>query len=118
VEALTATQAQARIVILSNGDPDMLEGHQARLGIEFDRIISVAEAQLQADAAILQGREIWPASPERSWFVATMRSTAWAPRPTAMRTAFIDRPQAALGNWPYQPDIVVADLKSLADALE
>jgi 2-haloacid dehalogenase len=34
-----------------------------------------------------------------------------------MRTAFIDRRKRPFGDWPYQPDLVVEDFKSLADAL-
>lgn len=34
-----------------------------------------------------------------------------------MRTAFIDRRKRPFGAWPYQPDLIVEDLKRLADAL-
>ncbi len=33
------------------------------------------------------------------------------------KTAFIDRRKQPFGPWPEQPDLVVADLKGLADAL-
>ena len=44
VEALTRLKRKYRLVILSNGDPDMLEAIKPHLGIEFDRVISVADA--------------------------------------------------------------------------
>jgi FMN phosphatase YigB (HAD superfamily) len=34
-----------------------------------------------------------------------------------MRTAFIDRRKRPFGDWPYQPDLMVEDFKSLADTL-
>jgi 2-haloacid dehalogenase len=34
-----------------------------------------------------------------------------------MRTAFIDRRKRPFGDWPYQPDLIVADFKDLAGKL-
>ena len=34
-----------------------------------------------------------------------------------MHTAFIDRRKVPFGEWPQQPDIVTADMKSLADLM-
>ncbi len=42
--ALARLQTRYKIVVLSNGDPDMLEAARPYHGIAFDRIISVAEA--------------------------------------------------------------------------
>src|SRR5687767_7759462 len=44
VQALTKLKSRYQLTILSNGDPDMLEAARVHLGVEFDRIISVAEA--------------------------------------------------------------------------
>ncbi len=44
VAALARLKKKYRLVILSNGDPDMLEAIKPHLGIAFDRMISVAEA--------------------------------------------------------------------------
>jgi 2-haloacid dehalogenase len=44
VSALARLKRKYRLVILSNGDPDMLEAIAPHLGIEFDRVISVATA--------------------------------------------------------------------------
>ena len=43
-EALARLKAKYRIVVLSNGDPDMLEAAKAHHGIDFDAVISVAAA--------------------------------------------------------------------------
>mgnify|MGYP003351264594 CR=1 FL=1 len=43
--ALARLQARYRLVVLSNGDPDMLETAKQYHGIPFDRVISVAEAK-------------------------------------------------------------------------
>jgi 2-haloacid dehalogenase len=34
-----------------------------------------------------------------------------------MRTCFVDRRKRPFGEWPYQPDIVVADFAELANVL-
>src|SRR5689334_11882205 len=44
VSALKKLKKRYQLTILSNGDPDMLEAARPHLGVEFDRIISVAEA--------------------------------------------------------------------------
>ena len=44
--ALARLQTRYRIVVLSNGDPDMLESAKAHHGIPFDAVISVAAAEL------------------------------------------------------------------------
>ena len=43
-QALARLHARYRLVVLSNGDPDMLEAAKAHHGIAFDRVISVAAA--------------------------------------------------------------------------
>src|SRR5882672_9938093 len=43
-EALARLQARYQLVVLSNGDPDMLEAAKPYHRIPFDRLISVAEA--------------------------------------------------------------------------
>lgn len=118
--ALTQLKRKRRIVILSNGDPDMLAAIQPRLGVEFDRIISVAEAgSFKPHAATYhKAAEIMAAQPGEILFVANHAFDCVGAKAYGMRTAFIDRRKRPYGNWPYQPDIVVPDLKALADALE
>jgi 2-haloacid dehalogenase len=43
-EALARLQTRYKLVVLSNGDPDMLEAAKQYHGIPFDKMISVAEA--------------------------------------------------------------------------
>jgi len=92
-EALARLQSRYKIVVLSNGDPDMLEAAKAHHRVPFDRIISVAEAQ-----------SFKP-------HVATYTKAA------GMYTAFIDRRKRPFGGTPHQPDLWVDDMKSLADLM-
>ena len=50
-------------------------------------------------------------------FVANHAFDCIGAKAAGMRTAFIDRRKRPFGDWPYQPDLVVEDFKSLADAL-
>jgi 2-haloacid dehalogenase len=43
-DALARLRRRHQLVVLSNGDPDMLEAARPHLGIQFDRMISAAEA--------------------------------------------------------------------------
>jgi len=119
VEALTRLKSKYRLVILSNGDPDMLEAIKPHLGIEFDRFISVAEAgSFKPHAATYRkAAETMKARPEEILFVANHAFDCVGAKAFGMRAAFIDRRQRPYGDWPYQPDLVVGDLRELADAL-
>jgi 2-haloacid dehalogenase len=119
VEALARLKRSRRIVILSNGDADMLEAIRPHLGITFDRIISVAEAGSFKPHAVTyrKAAEITKAAPESILFVANHAFDCVGAKAAGMRTAFIDRRKRPFGAWPYQPDLVVANLAALADAL-
>ena len=120
VEALARLKKKYRLVILSNGDPDMLEAIRPHLGIEFDRIISVAEAGSFKPhaAAYRKAAEIMAARPEEILFVANHAFDCVGAKASGMRAAFVDRRKRPFGDWPYQPDMVVGDLKELAGRLE
>ena len=120
VEALARLKKKYRLVILSNGDPDMLEAIRPHLGIEFDRIISVAEAGSFKPhaAAYRKAAEIVAARPEEILFVANHAFDCVGAKASGMRAAFVDRRKRPFGDWPYQPDMVVGDLKELAGRLE
>ena len=120
VEALGRLKQRFRLVILSNGDTDMLEAIRPRLGIAFDRIISVAEAGSFKPHAVTyrKAAEIMGARPGEILFVANHAFDCVGAKASGMRAAFIDRRKRPFGDWPYQPDIVVGDLKALADTLE
>ena len=119
VEALTRLKRKYRLVILSNGDPDMLEAIKPHLGIEFDRVISVAEAgSFKPHAATYRrAAEIMAAPPEEILFVANHAFDCVGAKAFGMRAAFIDRRKRPYGDWPYQPDLVVSDLAELAEKL-
>jgi len=119
VEALGRLKQRFRLVILSNGDPDMLEAIRPHLGIAFDRIISVAEAGTFKPhaAAYRRAAEIMGARPGEILFVANHAFDCVGAKAAGMHTAFVDRRKRPFGDWPYPPDLIVGDLKALADAL-
>ena len=119
VAALARLKKKYRLVILSNGDPDMLEAIKPHLGIAFDRMISVAEAGCFKPhaAAYRKAAEILGARPEEILFVANHAFDCVGAKASGMRAAFVDRRKRPFGDWPYQPDLVVSDLKELADQL-
>ncbi len=116
VEALTRLKKKYRLVILSNGDPDMLEAAKPHLGIAFDHVISVAEAGRFKPhaAAYRKAAEIVAARPEEILFVANHAFDCVGAKASGMRAAFVDRRKRPFGDWPYQPDFVVSDFKELA----
>ena len=119
VQALGRLKGKYRLVILSNGDPDMLEAIKPHVGFAFDRMISVAEAGAFKPhaATYLKAAEILGARPQEILFVANHAFDCVGAKAAGMRSAFIDRRKRPFGDWPYQPDLVVADFKELADAL-
>ena len=119
VEALGRLKQRFRLVILSNGDPDMLEAIKPRLGITFDGIISVAEAgSFKPHAATYRkAAEIMGARPGEILFVANHAFDCVGAKASGMRTAFIDRRKRPFGDWQHQPDLVVGNLAELADLL-
>ena len=119
VEALGRLKQRFRLVILSNGDPDMLEAIKPHLGITFDRIISVAEAgTFKPHAATYRkAAEIMGARPGEILFVANHAFDCVGAKASGMRTAFIDRRKRPFGDWQHQPDLVVGNLAELADLL-
>jgi 2-haloacid dehalogenase len=120
VAALTRLKKTYRLAILSNGDLDMLDAIRPRLGIEFDRIISVAAAgSFKPHASTYRkAAEIMAARPEEILFVANHAFDCVGAKASGMRAAFVDRRQRPFGDWPYQPDLIVGDLKALADLLQ
>lgn len=119
VEALGRMRKKYRLVILSNGDPDMLEAIQPHLGIAFDRVISVATAnRFKPHAATYRkAAELLAARQENILFVANHAFDCVGAKAAGMRAAFVDRRKRPFGDWPYQPDLIVADFKELADRL-
>jgi 2-haloacid dehalogenase len=108
-----------KLVILSNGDPDMLQAAGPHIGFPFDRVISVAEAgyfkphwRTYAKAGELIGLD-------RSGclFVANHAFDCIGAKSYGMRTAFIDRRKRPFGETPHQADLIVEDFSELAGVL-
>jgi 2-haloacid dehalogenase len=117
--ALGRIKTRYKIVVLSNGDPDMLETAKRYHGIPFDRVISVAEAGsfkphvvTYATAAELMGVRL-----DEVLFVANHAFDCIGAKAAGMHTAFIDRRKRPFGRTPHQPDLRVDDMTSLADLI-
>jgi 2-haloacid dehalogenase len=119
VAALTTLKTHYRLAILSNGDPDMLENARPHLGVEIDRIISVAEAGSFKPhiATYRKAAELLGLAPDAILFVANHAFDCVGAKAYGMRTCFVDRRKRPFGQWPYQPDLIVADFKELAEQL-
>ena len=118
-EALARLRTRYKIAVLSNGDPDMLEAAKAFHRIPFDAVISVAVANsfkphvaTYTRAAGLMGVRM-----DEVLFVANHAFDCIGAKSAGMQVAFIDRRKRPFGGTPHQPDIVVQDMKSLADLI-
>jgi 2-haloacid dehalogenase len=117
--ALARLRTRYRIVVLSNGDPDMLEAAKAHHGIAFDDVISVAAAGTFKPhvATYAKAAEIVGVRMDQVLFVANHAFDCVGAKAAGMHAAFIDRRKRPFGRTPYQPDIVVEDMKRLADLM-
>jgi 2-haloacid dehalogenase len=117
--ALDRLRTKYKLVILSNGDPDMLASGVAYAGIAFDRVISVAESGSFKPhvATYKKAAELIGAKPAEVLFVANHAFDCLGAKAFGMRAAFIDRRKRPFGKTPYQPDIIVADFGELARTL-
>jgi len=117
--ALARLQTKYKLVVLSNGDPDMLEAAKQHHKITFDRVISVAEANSFKPhvATYRKAAEIVNLRPDQILFVANHAFDCIGAKSAGMRTAFIDRRSRPFGDTPHQPDILVPTMKDLADAI-
>jgi 2-haloacid dehalogenase len=50
-------------------------------------------------------------------FVANHAFDCIGAKAAGMQTVFIDRRKRPFGDWPYQPDLIIEDFKSLAEVL-
>jgi 2-haloacid dehalogenase len=119
-EALARLQSRYKIVVLSNGDPDMLEAAKAYHRIPFDRVISVAEANSFKPhvATYTKAAEIIGVPMDEVLFVANHAFDCIGAKAAGMHTAFIDRRKRPFGETPHQPDLRVDDMRSLADVMD
>ena len=118
-DALARLQARFKIVVLSNGDPDMLETAKRYHRIPFDAVISAAAANTFKPhvAAYTKAAEILGVPVDAVLFVASHAFDCIGAKAAGMHTAFINRRHRPFGLTPHQPDLVLADMKALADLL-
>jgi 2-haloacid dehalogenase len=119
VAALERLHRRYRLVILSNGDPDMLENARPHIGFEFDRLISIAEAGYfkPHHATYRQAAESLGTEIGRIMHVANHPFDCIGASAAGMRAAFVNRRRRPYGETPFQPDLVVENFTALADAL-
>jgi 2-haloacid dehalogenase len=118
-EALQRLANKYKLVILSNGDRDMLETAKPYLGHTFDETISVQEAghfkphrkTYETAASILDVAEI------ECMHIANHAFDCVGAKAAGMRAAFIDRRNRPFGQTQHEPDIIVGSLTELADLL-
>jgi 2-haloacid dehalogenase len=117
--ALERLHTKYRLVVLSNGDPDMLQTAKRYHGIAFDRVISVAEAGSFKPhvATYTKAAELLGLKMDQILFVANHAFDCIGAKSAGMRTAFIDRRRRPFGETPHQPDILVSNMTELAAAI-
>jgi 2-haloacid dehalogenase len=108
-----------KLVILSNGDRDMLEAAKPQIGFSFDDVISVQEAGYFKPHWKTYATAQERIGEERSsiLFVANHAFDCIGAKSFGMRTAFIDRRKRPFGETPHQPDLIVASFAELAATL-
>jgi len=109
------------LVVLSNGDPDMLDRGVAFSGTAdlFDRVISVAEAGAFKPhvATYRTACELLSVQSAQVLFVANHAFDCVGAKAFGMRTAFVDRRRRPFGNPKYPPDVIVKDFAELTEVL-
>jgi 2-haloacid dehalogenase len=117
--ALGRMKTKYKIVILSNGDPDMLETAKGYHKVPFDRVISVAEAGSFKPhvATYTKAAQLMNVRMDEVLFVANHAFDCIGAKAAGMHTAFIDRRRRPFGRTPHQPDLWVEDMSSLADLI-
>ncbi len=117
--ALARLRTRYKLVVLSNGDPDMLETAKRYHRIAFDRVISVAEAGSFKPhrATYTKAAELLELRMDQVLFVANHAFDCVGAKSAGMHTAFIDRRQRPFGMTPHQPDILVRTMTELADIM-
>jgi 2-haloacid dehalogenase len=122
VAALTRLKAHGfSLVILSNGDPDMLARGVPYSGTShlFDRVVSAAEAGAfkPHEATYRTACSSMGLQAEQVLFVANHAFDCVGAKAFGMRTAFVDRRRRPFGNAKYPPDLVVGDFRELGQML-
>lgn len=119
IEALTELKAAGfELVILSNGDPDMLEAGVKFSGTDhlWKRVVSVEEAGAfkPHHNTYATGAKAVNLDPSEVLFVANHAFDCVGAKAAGMHTAFVDRRRRPFGNEYYPPTLVVDDFAHLA----
>jgi 2-haloacid dehalogenase len=117
--AFARLKTRFRLVVLSNGDPDMLEAAKTYHRLPFDAVISAAAANAFKPhvATYTRAAEIVGVGMDDILFVANHAFDCIGAKSAGMLTAFIDRRRRPFGATPHQPDLTVANMTELADVL-
>ena len=117
--ALQYLKQHYRLVILSNGDPDMLENARPHIRFAFDRYISIAAAGYFKPhvATYRKAAEILQTPIDRIMHVADHAFDCIGAQATGMKAAFINRRGRPYEETPYRPELVVGNFTELADAM-
>jgi 2-haloacid dehalogenase len=117
--AVARLKTRYKVAVLSNGDPDMLESARSFHKIAFDAVISVAVANSFKPHVMTytKAAELLHVRMDEVLFVANHAFDCIGAKSAGMHTAFINRRGRPFGMTPHQPDLVVPDMKSLADRL-
>ncbi len=117
--ALEKLRTRYKLVVLSNGDPDMLETAKHYHKIPFDRVISVAEANSFKPhvATYTKAAEILNLRPDQILFVANHAFDVIGAKSAGMRSAMINRRDRPFEETPHRPDVFVSTMKDLANAI-
>lgn len=117
--ALAKLQTKYKLVVLSNGDPDMLETAKKYHKVPFDRVNSVAEANSFKPhvATYTKAAELLGLQMDQVLFVANHAFDVIGAKAAGMRTAMINRRNRPFERTPYQPDITVETMTDLANAM-
>jgi len=119
LDALSRLRTRYRLVILSNGDRDMLENAKPWIGFDFDQTISAGEAgYFKPHYRTYQKAEELIEEPRSNiMHVANHAFDCIGAKAYGLRTAFVDRRSRPYGETPHQPDLIVPHLAALAEAL-
>ena len=118
-EALAKLHTRYKLVVLSNGDPDMLETAKQYHKVPFDKVISVAEANSFKPhvATYTKAAEILGLKMDQILFVANHAFDVIGAKSAGMCSVMINRRDRPFEETPHMPDLTVTTMKDLADAI-
>jgi 2-haloacid dehalogenase len=119
--ALDRLRSGRRLAVLSNGNPDMLEAGLAAAGLRdrFDHVLSVDEVGVfKPHPSVYElATKAFGLPAERILFVSSNGWDAFGARAFGMPVAWVNRGGAPLERLGTPPNLIVADLNALAEAV-